>query len=88
MEITKEQAIADLEKIFNTTSWEDRIEGKSFADKGDFFIDKREYTRLYVIEKLQEYFADKTIIGGQCRLEGITLLWTTFHIENRKTNLQ
>ena len=84
MEITKQQAIADLEKIFNTTSWEDREEGRSFADKGDFFIDKREHTRLSVIEKLQAYFKDKTIIDGQCRLEGITLLWTMFHIEDRE----
>ena len=86
MEITKEQAIADLKKIFNTTSWEDRVEGRSFADNGDFFIDKREYTRPSVIEKLQAYFTDKTIIDGQCRLEGITLLWTTFHIEDRKAD--
>lgn len=86
MDITKEQAIADLKKIFNTTSWEDRVEGRSFADKGDFFIDKREHARPSVIEKLQVYFKDKTIIDGQCRLEGITLLWTTFHIEDRKTD--
>lgn len=87
MEITKQQAISDLEKIFNTTSWKDRVNGRSFADKGDFFIDKREYTRPSVIEKLQAYFKDKTIIDGQCRLEGITLLWTTFHIEDRNTNI-
>ena len=86
MDITKEQAISDLQKVFNTTSWEDREEGRSFADKGDFFIDKREHTRPSVIEKLQAYFKDKTIIDGQCRLEGITLLWTTFHIEDRKTD--
>lgn len=86
MDITKEQSIADLQKVFNTTSWEDRVEGRSFADKGDFFIDKGEYTRSSVIEKLQAYFTDKTIIDGQCRLEGITLLWTTFHIEDRKAD--
>ena len=86
MDITKEQAISDLQKVFNTTSWEDRVEGRSFADKGDFFIDKREYTRSSVIDKLQAYFTDKTIIDGQCRLEGITLLWTTFHIEDRKAD--
>lgn len=86
MEITKQQAISDLQKVFNTTSWEDRVEGRSFADKGDFFIDKREHTRQSVTEKLQAYFKDKTIIDGQCRLEGITLLWTMFHIEDRKTD--
>lgn len=84
MGITKEQAIADLKKIFNTTSWEYRVEGRSFADKGDFFIDKREHTRPSVIGKLHAYFANKTIIGGQCRLEEFTLLWTIFHIEDRR----
>ena len=83
MEITKQQAIADLTKIFNTRSWKDREDGKSFADKGDFFIDKRDCERCEAMAKLKEYFKDKTIKGGQCRVEGITLLWTVFHIEDR-----
>lgn len=83
MEITKQQAIADLEKIFNTRSWENREDGKSFADKGDFFIDKRDCEQYEVMAKLKEYFKDKTIEGGQCRVENITLLWTIFHIEDR-----
>lgn len=33
--------------------------------------------------KLKEYFKDKTIKDGQCRVESITLLWTIFHIEDR-----
>lgn len=40
MEITKQQAIADLKKIFNTRSWENREDGKSFVDKGDFLLTK------------------------------------------------
>lgn len=84
MEITKQQAIADLEKIFNTRSWESREDGKSFADKGDFFIDKRDCERYEVMAKLEEYFKDNTIKDGQCRVESTTLLWTVFHIEDRK----
>lgn len=83
MEITKQQAIADLTKIFNTRSWEDREDGKSFVYKADFFIDKRDCERCEVMAKLKEYLKDKTIKGGQCRVEVITLLWTVFHIEDR-----
>lgn len=83
MEITKQQAIADLKKIFNTRSWKNREDSKSFADKGDFFIDKRVCERYKVIALLREYFKDKTIKDGQCRVESMTLLWTTFHIEDR-----
>lgn len=54
MEITKQQAIADLEKIFNTRSWENREDGKSLADKGDFFIDKRDCEQYEVMAKLKE----------------------------------
>ena len=84
MEITKQQAIADLKKIFNTRSWDDREDGKSFVDKGDFFIDKRDCEQYEVMAKLKEYFKDKTIKDGQCRVESMTLLWTVFHIEDRR----
>ena len=83
MDITKEQAISDLQKVFSTTSWEDRVEGRSFADKGDFFIDKRDCERCEAMTKLKAYFKDKTIKDGQCRVESMTLLWTIFHIEDR-----
>ena len=61
MEITKQQAIADLTKIFNTRSWEDREDGKSFADKGDFFIDKRDCERCEAMAKVKEYFKDEAL---------------------------
>ena len=33
-----------------------------------------------------DYFADKNIVGGQCRIESLTILWTVVHIENRENN--
>lgn len=78
MEKTKQQTIADLTKIFNTRSWEYCEDGKSFADKADFFIDKRDCERCEAMTKLKEYFKDKTIKDGQCYVESMTLLWTIF----------
>ena len=77
-ELTKEQVINDLKKEFNIT---DCCLSK-YSD-GTFLIDKREFKRFEIIEKLLRYFADKIIIKGQCRVENITLLYTTFHIENK-----
>lgn len=87
MEITKAQAIEDLKKIFNVSSdMEEHRKGKlSFCtDEGDFFIDKRDCEYYGVLEKLQDYFKDKVIKDGQCRIDSIVLLYTTFHIEDRK----
>ena len=48
----------------------------------DFFFDKRQYTRQEVVNKLGEYFKDKVIIGGCCRVDSITLLWTLVQIRD------
>lgn len=77
-ELTKEQVINDLKKEFNITD----CSLSKYSD-GTFLIDKREFQRYDTIEKLLRYFADKIIIKGQCRVENITLLYTTFHIENK-----
>ena len=78
--ISISEAIADIRKLFN-------IEGNSLSinnDNGCFMIDKRECTRYETINRLQDYFTDKYIDGGQCRIEPITLLWTVFYIEKRE----
>ena len=76
--VTKEQVINDLKKEFNITDG-----SLSKYSDGTFFIDKREFQRFEIIEKLQMYFADKVIINGQCRVDNITLLYTEFYIENK-----
>ena len=38
-----------------------------------------------VIYILANFFSGKVFNEGQCRVEPITLLWTAFHIEDRKT---
>lgn len=90
--ITKQQAIDGIKGLFDMTTWEDKQEGKSFyiqkdgTDDAEFFFDKRQYERYKVIEKLSKYFEDKNIIDGQCRIDGMTLVWTQVSIEPRTTN--
>ena len=89
IQITKQQAIDGIKGLFELTTWEDRKEGKSFytqeegTDNAEFFFDKQQYERYQVIEKLSEYFKDKNIIEGRCRIAGMTLVWTQVSIENR-----
>lgn len=89
-QITKQEAIEAVKGIFNVLPFDERENRKSFFSEKDgnvaFFIDKNEHERYDVIAKLQEYFADKNIEDGQCRIDGITLLFTTVHIENRNNH--
>lgn len=81
---TKEEVISDLKTVFHIG--EDGC--LSRENKGSFFINKREYEREDVISMLQKYFKNRVIIGGQCRIDPITLLYTIFHIEDRQEEVQ
>lgn len=78
-EITIEQAISDCRAMFN-------IPKSTLSKEGDgkFLIHKQEFERYEVINKLMDYFKNKVIIGGQCAVEPITLLWTMFTIGPRQ----
>lgn len=86
--ITKEKAVDDIKNIFdlsineknkeNIISFYSQVDGRT-----SFYIDKRKYNRMEVISILSEYFSDKYISEGQCRIENITLVYTVFHIEDR-----
>ena len=81
---TKEEVISDLKTVFHIG--EDGC--LSRENKGSFFINKREYEREDVISMLQKYFKNRVIIDGQCRIDPITLLYTMFHIEDRREEVQ
>lgn len=81
---TKEEVVSDLRTMFHIG--EDGC--LSRENIGSFFIDKREYEREDVISMLQKYFKNRVIIGGQCRIDPITLLYTMFHIEDRQEEVQ
>lgn len=86
--ISRKQVISDLRGLFGLPAEGKRLDegGCSFCnekenDTASFSIDKKHYERYEVLAKLNDYFADKVIEGGWCRVENITLVWTQFHIE-------
>ena len=80
--ITKQDAINAIIDMFNLK--ESELSKYSVKDdNASFLIDKREFERFEVIDKLQEFFADKSIIDGQCRIDSLTFLYTSVKIENR-----
>lgn len=83
--ITLKEATEAVKSLFNVNAYGNRQDSKSYfienSDGTTFYFDKRQYWRDDVIRKLSEYFDDKHIKDGQCRIDGITLLWTTVHLE-------
>ena len=90
-EITMKEAIDGIIGLFEILPWEKREDEKSFYTvkedgTASFFFDKRQYMRDEVIERLVNYFNNKIITNGQCRIDNMTLVWTTVHIEPRNIN--
>lgn len=83
--ITLKEATEGIKNLFEVNTYGNRRVGKSYfvenSDGTTFYFDKRQYWRDEVIGKLSEYFDGKRIEGGQCRIDGITLLWTAVHLE-------
>lgn len=83
--LSKQETIEALKQLFDYEAHKDTREVMIFEENGNanFMIDKRYMDRYAVIDTLQRFFADKYIEGGQCRIDNITLVWTTFDIEDR-----
>lgn len=86
--ITKEEAVNGIKSLFELLPFDKKENGKSFYGVGSdwkatFYFDKRQYMRDEVIGKLVEYFRDKNILGGRCRISPIALLYTVVSIEDR-----
>ncbi len=83
--ITLKEATEGIKNLFDVNTWGNRQYGKSYFVENSFgttfYFDKRQYWRDDVVAKLNEYFNGKSIEGGQCRIDGITLLWTAVHLE-------
>lgn len=60
-----------------------------FSDKdGDrFVINKGQFERLQVLDMLQDYFSDKVVKGGYCKVGDITLVFTDFEILKGKPEI-
>lgn len=86
--LTKQETIEALKQAFDYEAHKDSREVMvTEKENGDatFMIDKRYMERFEVIDKLREFFADKFIDGGQCRVDNITFVFTAFFIEDRAT---
>jgi hypothetical protein len=81
MKKTKQEVINDLKTIFPVDS--KNVIVSEVNGNATFNINKQYLERSAVIEKLLRYFNGLEIIGGQCRIDNITLLFTTFYIEDR-----
>jgi len=73
-----EQIIADLTKLFAIE--QPTAENGSFVSDGKFYIDKRKFERLLVIDMLQEYFLNRVIKDGYLKVDSITMVFTTFEV--------
>lgn len=87
-DITIPEAVEIVKSCFDVLPFDERKDGKSFfsvdGNTTTFWLDKRQYFRGDIIQKLTEAFRGINIKGGQCRIEPLTLLWTNVHIEPRK----
>lgn len=85
--ITKQETVEALKELFdyennkeskNVLVVENKEEGRT-----EFMIKKQYMERFEIIDKLREFFADKVIDGGQCRIDNITFVFTSFFIEDK-----
>ena len=85
--LTKQETVEALKELFD---YENNKESKNVLvadnkEKGrtTFMVNKQYMERFEVIDKLKDFFADKVINEGQCRIENITFVYTIFFIEDR-----
>ena len=57
------------------------VKVERYSHAGDYT--HKVYERGEIIEKLSKFFDGVSIIDGQCRIDSITFVFTTVHIEER-----
>ena len=85
--LTKQETVEALKELFD---YENNKENKNVLvvenkeeNRTTFMVNKQYMERFEVIDKLKDFFADKVINEGQCRIENITFVYTIFFIEDR-----
>lgn len=79
--LSSKEVVADLKKLFE---YDENNRNVIVAEKDDsvtFMVNKQYLERFEVIERLRDYFEDKYIDSGQCRIESLTFVYTVFFIE-------
>lgn len=84
--ITKQEAVEALKELFDYKNNKDNKNVMVSEKDGTttFMVNKSFLERYEVVGKLQDFFSDKVIDGGQCRVDSITFVWTMFKIEDRE----
>lgn len=79
--ITKEEAIEAIENLLDIKN---KPLSKTIKKDGDaaYMIDKRELSRIETLRILGEYFEDKNIVGGCCKINALTLLYTIVEVKD------
>ena len=85
--LTKQETVEALKELFD---YENNKENKNVLvvenkeeSRTTFMVNKQYMERFEVIDKLKDFFADKVVNEGQCRIENITFVYTIFFIEDR-----
>lgn len=86
-QMTRREAIESIKEMFETNTGQEDNVSRLIEEENDtatFMLDKRKYERGEIVEKLSEFFKDVNIVDGLCRIEGITFVFTTVKIEERR----
>ena len=85
--ITKERAARDLAELLGCLPFEQRVSGRNFySGKPDkdgvyaLFIDKRQTNYHEALRIAVEYFNDKVLEEGGCKIENCIVLFTMIRI--------
>lgn len=83
--ISKQEAVDAIKKFLDYENHKENKEVIVSEKNGSwrFMVNKSYLERFEVIDKLQDFFFDKVIEDGQCRIEPITFVYTMFFIEDR-----
>jgi hypothetical protein len=79
--LSRKEVVADLKKLFEYDENNRNVIVDEENDSVTFMVNKQYLGRFEVIERLKDYFEDKYIDGGQCRIESLTVVYTVFFIE-------
>lgn len=77
--VTREQVIKDLVELFGIN---ENTKSRVNKENGSFFIDKGEFEREDVLEKLETYFESRVLENHyRCEISPMTLVFTAFQIK-------
>lgn len=81
--ITKEEAVLQMKHLFGYENDDSRrVMVSENGGVTTFMVNKEYMTRLDVVSRLRDFFSDKVIDGGLCRIDNMTLVYTIVTIDD------